>query len=99
MANVYSLTADGIHNAEIALERAARKIALGREPGTSPFSQQDTVDISSAGRSAASPATNDPVDYAAEIVAVKEAETALKANLKAFAVQRDLEHEAINLYA
>ena len=99
MANVYSLTAEGIHNAEIALERAARKIASAREPGTSPFSQPDTVEISSAGRSAASPATDVPVDYAAEIIAVKEAETALKANIKACAVQRDLEHEAINLYA
>ncbi len=99
MANVYSLTTEGIHNAEIALERAARKIALGQAPGASPSSQQDTVDISSAGRSAASPASSIPVDYAAEIVAVKEAETALKANLKAFAAQRDLEREAINLYA
>ncbi len=95
MSNVYSFSTEGIHNAEIALERAARKIASAREPETASSSQQDTVEISSAGKSAA----NISVDYAAEIVALKKAETALRANLKAFAAQRDLEREALNLYA
>ncbi len=99
MANVYSLSAEGIHNAEIALERAARRIASGHDTDNLPSSPQDKIDISSAGRAAASPAPNTPVDYATEIVAIKEAETALMANLKAFASQRNMDREAINLYA
>ncbi len=99
MANVYSLSIEGIHNAEVALERAARKIASGRISDF-PFPETaDTVDISSSGRSAASAAESGPVDYAAEIVAIKQAETTLKANLRTFVSQRDLDREALNLYA
>ncbi len=97
MSYVYSVSSEGIHNAEIALERAARRIASGRTLDYSA-GPGDTVEISSAGMLAGSPAPAS-VDYAAEIIAVKQAETALKANLKAFAAQRDLEREAINLYA
>lgn len=99
MPNVYSLSVEGMHNAEIALERAARRIAVGRDLENPPSGFGDTVEISSAGRSAASPAAGAPVDYAAEIIAVKQAETALKANLKAFASQRDLDRIALDLFA
>jgi len=99
MSNVYALSAEGIHNAEIALERAARRIATGFNTELPPPFLEDTVQISEAGRSASSPSPSTPVDFATEIVAVKQAETALRANLKAFAAQRDLEREAINLYA
>ncbi len=99
MSNVYSYSIEGIHNAEIALERAARKIAIGREPEGSYPGSRDTVEISTAGLSAASASAGAPVDYAAEIIAIKQAETALEANLRAFASQRDLERVVLDLFA
>ncbi len=99
MPNVYSMSIEGVHNAEVALDRAARKIAAGNNPERVTPGPEDTVEISSSGMRAAYPASSTPVDYAAEIVAVKQAETMLKANLKAFASQQKLEREILDLYA
>ena len=99
MPNVYSSSIEGIHNAEVALERAARKIAAGNNPERAAPGPEDTVEISSSGIRAASPASIAPADYAAEIVAAKQAETMLRANLKAFSSQQKLEREILDLYA
>jgi hypothetical protein len=99
MSNVYSLSIEGVHNAEVALERAARKIAAGYVPDRASAVPEDTVEISSSGTRAANPGSSPPPDYAAEIVAVKQAETLLKANLKVFASQQKLEREILDLYA
>jgi len=99
MSNVYSISVGGIHNAEVALEQAARKIAAGRADATQSPKAQDTVNISSEGMRAAAPASCSTVDYAAEIMAVKEAEVAIKANFKSFAVQQKLDREILDLFA
>ncbi len=99
MSNVYSLSIEGVHNAEVALERAAHKIATGSTSEHPSSGPEDTIAISSAGRLAAYPAANTPVNYATELVAVEQSKTALKANLKAFALQQKLERETLDLFA
>jgi hypothetical protein len=99
MSNVYSLSIDGIHNAEVALEQAARKIAAGRGEERQSPRPEDTVNISLEGGRAAAPPSVSTVDYASEIMAIKESEIALKANFKSFAVQQKLDREILDLYA
>lgn len=99
MANVYSLSLEGIHNAEVALERAARNIARAGTEQQPAAAAMDSVQISSAGMKAAYPSANAPVDFATELVNVKQAEVALKANFKTFASEQKLEREFLDLFA
>lgn len=99
MPDVYSTSLEGLHNAELMLDKAARNIAAGRDLDQPSRSPQDTVQISSAGQSAASASPFGPVEYAAELINAKEAEIAAKANLKVLSSQIKLERETLDLFA
>jgi hypothetical protein len=99
MSDVYSSSIEGLRNAELILDKAARNIAAGGVVNQSPQGLGDTVQISPAGQSAASASSFTPVDYAAELIAAKQAEIAAKANLKVLSSQIKLERETLDLFA
>jgi len=98
MSDVYSSSIEGLRNAELMLDRAARTIASGRVADRPSQSPGDTVQISQAGQSASSPPMT-PVDYAAELINVRQAKIAATANLKVLSSQFKLERETLDLFA
>jgi hypothetical protein len=99
MSDVYSASLEGLRSAELMLDKAARNIAAGRVADQPSRSLGDVVQISPAGRSAASALPFTPADYAAELISVKQAEIAAKANLKVLSSQIKLERETLDLFA
>lgn len=99
MSDVYSSSIEGLRSAELMLDKAARNIAAGRVVAQPSEGRGDVVQISPAGQSAASTSSFTPVDYAAELIAMKEAEIAAKANLKVLSSQIKLERETLDLFA
>ena len=99
MSDVYSSAIEGLHNAELMLDRAARNIASGRVADRPARVPGDTVQISQAGQSAASSSPFSPVDYASELINVQQAAIAAKANLKVLSSQFKLERETLDLFA
>jgi hypothetical protein len=99
MSDVYSSCIEGLRNAELLLDKAARNIAAGYVANLPARSPEDTVQISPAGNSAASGSTFTSVDYAAELITAGQAEIAAKANLKVLSSQFKLERETLDLFA
>jgi hypothetical protein len=99
MSDVYSSAIEGLHNAELMLDRATRNIASGRVADRSAQAPGDTLQISQAGQSAASGSSFTPVDYAAELINVQQAAIEAKANLKVLSSQFKLERETLDLFA
>ena len=97
MSDVYSISVNGIHNGERALERSASRIAAGRADASDspPLQREDAVSISTDG--AAALAASGTVDYAAEMVAILQARTAIKANLKMIEVAASVDQDAVDL--
>jgi hypothetical protein len=96
----YAISVQGLHAAELTLDRSARRIAAG-----SPLSQA-TSQTPSQARSPNAPAGTEsdslslsPVDYAAEAISSKAAEISYTANAKVIAMQRKLERDTLDVLA
>ncbi len=98
MSNSYSISLEGIRNAEQRLNLAARRIA-----GERPAAQAGQIAVPSdlVHLSFASPATesSSPVDYAAESLTIIEAKLGFEGILKVTTTQEQLDRNALDLLA
>ena len=83
MSMDYSISLNGISTAEQNLNQAAHRVATAALPSTSD-SYEDTFSLS---------------DVAAEFIAVNQAKTVIKANLKVISAQQELERDTLDLFA
>jgi hypothetical protein len=84
MSYDYSISLEGIRNAERSFEQTASRIAAGGLPKSNESVPADSLFLS---------------DYAAELIAIDQAKTALKTNLRVISLQQDLERKTLDLFA
>ncbi len=100
MSDSYSISLEGIRNAEQRFNLAARRIAEGRpatQPAQSP-APSDLVQLSSAGPVTGSSSLAS-VDYASEMVTIIEAKVGFESNLKVAAARQELDRNMLDLFA
>jgi hypothetical protein len=83
MSMDFSVSLNGIFAAEQNLNQSAHRIATATLP-SSGDANEDTFSLS---------------DIAAEFIAMSEAKTAIKANLKFVSVQKELQRDTLDLFA
>lgn len=93
MADIYSISLQGMQNAQLRIERAAQNIANGHSPApaSGPAVSADSVQLSAH--------QADPVDYAREAVTIIEAKIATEADLKVMAAQKEVDRSTLDLIA
>ena len=96
MADTLSISLEGMRNAELRLERAARNIADGQSRPAELPRDTDSVRLSSQAPTLL-PLAPDSTDYAREAVTIIEARIGLEANRKTGSAQTKLDRATLDL--
>ena len=91
MVDTLSISLQGLQQAELRFERAARNIAAGQSPASASPAADDSFQLSARGDSA--------VDYVRDVVTIIESKTAAEANLKVMGTQREMDRTTLDLLA